>query len=832
MDATAFHRLALAAALLALTGCAVTGAPALNPVEIETVAAPAAELVSGGQARAVIVIPERRQDHDYVNQPYVPEGRGELYQLGIAGMAAQELRRAVAESTGVELQVITADMPLPLDKNLILVGASRATAAFGLDSGRIPDEGFRVEVFPRGVAIIGAPPRQSQEGGLAYNGLYSTLFGAYDFLERFVGARFYYPGPDGVVAPKLSRLVIPPVKYVDYPRYEKRQMIPWDATGLEGKPDFTLQALRYRSGGHGKFGANATWNHTPWNLAANPACPRSLDADGKPRQTTPPMPCYGNPETSRRLLACYDDVLGHRGDMTEWRTTSGGQFFGLPNSGILPFSPPDHPVSCSCANCRALLDPAAPFTSQASPLMGDFVKRLAEAVKAKWPGQTLFWLPYYNYTAAPRGLKLPDNVFAQVCLMYGNSLYGDPRVQQPTKEWIHGWSQATGRPVHVYTYPMWPTLDSPFPYQFPHELRRFTRDFRGEVNGAFLCGPGDGDNAGLRGGLWAYQMPTVYCWFRLMWNPDFNVDAALEEMPRLLYGPAAEPMGRVLAALTNAWEKQDSSKLKDITALGPYHPGSIGKEELYRQTLTPELVKGLRDDLDAAVKATAPGSVFRRRVDLLGDTLRLFFQDYDNFIKGNTGPEPVAAAAYLATAPTLDGKLDEPFWKELQPHYLVNAHLTHARQPPVATMVKLARDAQGLLLGFRMEEPEMGKAVIKPHVFEGNSLEILLSPAPGCVYQFILDSQGNVQDGFRGPPPARREGHPSYKVDVAGDHWTAEVFIPFTALGTDAPSSWRANFIRNRVVSGLPKHVSRWHTRFDKSNFDPNAFAEIKFARR
>lgn len=815
----------------------------LNPVTLEKTKESPSTLILNGKASAVIIIPKRSNDYNYVQQPYVKAGKGKIYRLGISGMAASELQKMLKKCTGVKLPIITAGSQLPKNRTLILVGESELSRKFGISNDDIPSEGFKVEVFSKGVAIIGAQPQHHKEGGLGYNGLYSTLFGVYDFLERFAGVRFYYPGADGVITPKATKLIIPPVKYVDFPRYEKRQMIPWSASGMHPLPDCTINALRYRSGGHGKLGANKTWNHVPFSPCAT-GCPKALDKKGHPQKwrIPPQMPCYGNPKTLAILMKSYDDALHKRGELKEWRTSK-GNIRGFPNSDILPFSPPDRPIQCSCKYCSKLIDERAPFHAQASPLMSDFVERLAKAIKLKWPNKTLFYLPYYNYTSAPADLKFPDNVFVQVCLLYGNSLYSNPKIHRYTNEWIRSWRKTTGRPVHVYTYPMWPKVDSPFPYQYPHEIQKFTRDFRNDVNGAFLCGPGTGGNGpgsgnpGIKGGVWAYQMPTIYCWFRLMWNPDFDVDAALKEMTNLLYGQAAEPMGRIMQTLINCWEKQDSSKLKKILDFGPYRPGKISKEELYNKIITAKHVKQLRKDLNIACKAVPANSVYRRRIDFFGNTLRLFFLDYKTFKQGlNNQQVPTAVASYIVKKTIIDGQLNEAFWEKTPSYYFVNSYLSHNHNPPNKTELKLAYNDSGILLGFRMEEPEITRARTHPQAcFKGNSIEIILEYLPKRIYHFILDSQNNIMDNFRGQKPKRRENYTRRKAFIGKDFWSAEIFIPFKTLDAEmnfkpSKANWKANFIRNRVIFGdMSKHHSRWNTRFKKSNFDSKAFGKIKF---
>ena len=54
-------------------------------------------------------------------------------------------------------------------------------------------------------------------------------WGVYEFLERFVGARWYFPGDAGRFVPKSDGLVVPSTSLEDRPVYPKREI--WPATG-------------------------------------------------------------------------------------------------------------------------------------------------------------------------------------------------------------------------------------------------------------------------------------------------------------------------------------------------------------------------------------------------------------------------------------------------------------------------------------------------------------------------------------------------------------------------------------------------------------------------
>ena len=138
------------------------------------------------------------------------------------GPAVRALKRYVEAATGatvVEDDVRNAARHV--GKLKFLVGESELTRKLGLFAERQEREGYTLATFDGGVAIVGndsslmkdyyrEPQRIWRRGERK-----ATLFGVYDFLERFLGCRFYYPGPDGTIVPKVTDLTLPPCRYSD-----------------------------------------------------------------------------------------------------------------------------------------------------------------------------------------------------------------------------------------------------------------------------------------------------------------------------------------------------------------------------------------------------------------------------------------------------------------------------------------------------------------------------------------------------------------------------------------------------------------------------------------
>ena len=59
-------------------------------------------------------------------------------------------------------------------------------------------------------------------------GAFPTFYAVDDFLERFVGVRFYFPGDAGTVIPSLKKWAVPAIDLADRPDMQTRTMYTYD----------------------------------------------------------------------------------------------------------------------------------------------------------------------------------------------------------------------------------------------------------------------------------------------------------------------------------------------------------------------------------------------------------------------------------------------------------------------------------------------------------------------------------------------------------------------------------------------------------------------------
>lgn len=147
-----------------------------------------------------------------------------------------------------------------------------------------------------------------------------------------------------------------------------------------------------------------------------------------------------------------------------------------------------------------------------------------------------------------------------------------------------------------------------------------------------------------------------------------------------------------------------------------------------------------------------------------------------------------------ATAPTMDGRLDDPAWQRAL--VLADFSLPQTHQPPPKPIeARLAYDARNLYLAVTCAEPDTSKLVSR--VYKEND-DVWTDD---CIEVYIR-TQGNSEDyrqfivnpsGIRGWFKPRQEGEkwqPAFiaKTQLTGGKWRSELTIPFADLGISTPS--------------------------------------------
>ena len=452
-------------------------------------------------------------------------GRRSAYTIVLPGdpsssqvTAAGELRTYVERMTGVELPIATNATPV---RGIFL----------GNGAADLGDDGFRLRA---------TPPHFRIEGGR----IHGTLFGVYDFLERYCGCEWFSPTTSEI--PKKDRLAVP--------------------TTLDDvqKPAFLLRDMNWTD-------QLADWTFTA-KLKMNgfrTIYPEALGGQDHAKDTT----------TGGAIFDSLCPPKKHFKDHPEWFAMVEGKRRGeraqrcLTNRGFLDFLigqmkerirknyprckyysiyPNDFKRNCECADCKALDErggsPSASLVHMANTV--------AEAVAKDYPDVNILTFAYMYTLKPPKGMTIHPNVM--ICYCTDACDFSKPIA---TSKWhgcrefiedFRGWKALTDR-IYIWDYSAnFKYLFQPFEccHVLPENFRLFRE--HGAI-GVFE----EGDHYGH---MCVDEALKTWMIAHLLWNPDQPLEPLLDRFFRGYYGAAADVGRGYYDALVGLETKRDETK--------------------------------------------------------------------------------------------------------------------------------------------------------------------------------------------------------------------------------------------------------------------------------
>ncbi len=421
--------------------------------------------------------------------------------------AAQEFQSLFQRMTGETLP-IQATPPQPTHNIFIGWGKEMEAASVGFSVADLGDEELRIRIRPDNIVIAGGRPR-------------GTLYGVYEFFERYCGVRFltfdhtHVPKPETVTIPCEDHTYTPPFSF-RWSYYHENAAHPDFAARLRCNtvtndeklggvtPQGLINHTFYRYINVEKHGKD----HPEYFALINGE--RRLDVGGGG-----PEPCVSNPEVIQIIA---DGILA--------------DLRANPGRKNISCSQNDNDAYCRCDNCEAINE------REGTPMGSNLylVNKVAEAVEKEFPDVKVGTLSYWYTRKPPKTMKPRDNVQIQLCSIEccttwpldNSNIKKNVEFCRDMEEWgkicddIWVWHYNTN----------FASYDLPFPnlQAIGPNVRFFQRN---NVKGVFMQANGNG-NAGEFSELRNYVMS------RCLWNPELDSWALTEEFCKLHYGPAAE----------------------------------------------------------------------------------------------------------------------------------------------------------------------------------------------------------------------------------------------------------------------------------------------------
>ncbi len=786
--------------------------PALNPVKVKEAADTGTiELLKNSKADFAIVCDSSGEDAALPRRRSVTK-------------AAELFKNVFNRCAGVNVPIIAPDKEAELAKYryLLVVGPNRITEKLGINPAQLPPGGFVVRTFDRGVAVVGydgskmpAAYNHMDPGHYAING---TLNGAYDFVERFLGVRYYYPGY-GTIYPAVTDLNITPCNYEDAPLIQNRYYWQFDrrANGFGWLPEM------------GKFNADEAslidcWRLTEQSRFFSAHVPEPMGwLAAHPKQkdtifyTTPGGYTYYNPNGN---IGNFIDISNlkvadiYLKDIEKYYASNRarsvfGQWYP-PNKDYVGFGNCDTMVNITNETTDKLnLHPPVvnPATGEMSDVTARFHIYLGDGIKKVLPDKRLAVFAYQNYTlppVLPEYRKYPDNVDVSICIYELPCMAPNKEIMQHWKDVLKDWYNVLGsRPVSA----MWAygTINN---YEFgeavvPRYIGQYLREFGKYFGNLQIIYCTDLDYT---------RYYAEYITYRSMWNPEFNVDAALDEQWKLLYGAAAPYVKEFYDLMSERWATVVAQK------------GS--RQSAYNG----QVLSKMEELLQKAVQAVKPDSIEMKRLLIfmkpwpgaIAKARRSFM-----FIKPSYSVKKLAASEKVA----VDGKGEEKLWNNAAAVPFLNLNGTGNIKNPVHG--KLVYDDKALYGLFEFA----GEPRIVPNMWDCSNIELFLAPPDNSEYfQFVFFGDGRVFFGQKTLKPMVTPFNSKwpmpnlkYAVQKTENGWRLEFIIPFPDIKKDVPaaySTWNGNIIFNPMQAD--KEIQAYSLT-NGNNHEVECFGSIKF---
>jgi Domain of unknown function (DUF4838)/Carbohydrate family 9 binding domain-like len=754
----------------------------LNPVRFFTpLTTQKNQLVNNGLSKATIVKCDNSNDSANIN------------------LAAKELQLFIYKSTGAKLSIINEKSYKK--GTAIFLGNCRILKKYNLQLNKLKKEGFYIASIDNGIVIAGRDSKQISPKGYSYSncGERGTLWGVYEFLERFVGVRWYFPGKYGTSIVKKKDLIITPVFLEDAPVFLKRE--------------FQHRSQTSRRLRAGRSTPIKTICHTPKYMHKVYGKNHPEYFALKKNKTRSNALNYSSEKLIKQMF--HDlKIFYTQGSHLAWG------MWHLPTKKMIPISPLDQPIACQCEKCKKLYRKKDGMLGEASNIMGTFLAKFANKAKIQFPDKKVVFVPYQNYTMPPVGISLPDNVVIQLCGMRGIANYKEPQIAKDEQKILDGWKKLTKNKIHTWHYGCWPANNTSAVFFYPHILQKYYKNNRNYIAGTFINTFND----------WDRQHLNYYIWLKLLWNPNFDVDAAINEYSFRMYGKAAKPIRRIITILTDRWEK---IRWKTVPA---YH--NISPSNIHVETFTQTVVNRIKKLLKHAKTLAANDKIVQERIRYIEKPLNTFFQESELFW-GDDNEIKSINAQLVADNIAIDGKLNEPYWENAPKEFLSNS-VKDDNTANNETYVQVLWTKNAVIFGVKMEEPTMNKikatcSARDEAVYSDDCIEFFIDPdgKREKYYQIAINSLGTVFDGYSLNRDFKEWNAKGLKVATFSGkkYWNVEVYIPFSAFKVSPPkinSSWLVNFCRSKMTS--PKALLRLNNiENQKSNHDTLAFSKLNF---
>jgi Domain of unknown function (DUF4838) len=455
------------------------------PAMIRTKDSTVLELVKNGVPQAELIIPAEASAEEKAASRF------------IAGY--------ITKSTGAGIPIVSENKPgNALVK--IYLGSTAMAAKYKGKLDEMLSDGYIID-FPK--------PNTMVIASLSNKGL---DFAAFEFLERYVGIRWLFPGELGEYVPKKLDISVPVNNIIDEPGFISRRISDrrlWSLDHGPGNGDLQKWAYRMRYNSRVKFHHNLAGLLPPSKYTKSH--PEFFPViDGKRH-----LP---SEDISHRYQPCFttdsvdEAVKNIINEFAKVKTNNYTYSLGVNDIGGY----------CECPKCREKNCSGRNFLGleNCSNLYYPWVNKIASRVSQKYPDAKFGLLAYCNVIDPPQNNQVDPHVIPYICHETLSLL--TPSVDKKNDRLLERWKK-TGCQLgwYDYAYGKFYILPRVYPRYLAKVYKRlYDQNVRYYYSEAY---PDDKFTEG----------PKLYVLFKTLWNPNVDVDKLIKEWCECAVGKEA-----------------------------------------------------------------------------------------------------------------------------------------------------------------------------------------------------------------------------------------------------------------------------------------------------
>ena len=658
-----------------------------------------------------------------------------------------------------------------------------------------------------------------------------VLYGAYTFIEKYLGVRWFHAGPEGEYCPATGTLSVPAIDDFESPAIERRMIGAWRGSLTPWSVDDhnrwnRRNKMQYASPQPAGMSREALdlalcGDEKPTgggHVTFEQAVPQKLFAEhpeyfplqgGKRVCKARSQRCLGNPDVQKM-------VVDFGVSLAEYNTLFGVGFHDSTDGW------------CECAECRKLgtyngvykLNTAA--HRFAAKMTSEILKRNPGA-----GGQRILIYSDFRDPLDDPSVRYDGRVKALYCShqrCYVHPL--DDQSGSCNRKYYRellAWRKHCPN-LGIYDYYAYASSPyAPMEYTLARDLKLYRKlglkSFYDDCTNKNLPMPSSN---------WQFY----YVLAKMSWNAELDVEQLMDETYTLYYGKASAPMKRYHALRRELWES------------APGH-ASYGGPCRIGYCLTVEgAEQRLLNFLAEAEKLAGNDGVLKKRIAMDRDFLTRFWIAEAAKIKKLMSGQKDIPVVRADSKITIDGELNEDVWRRAP--LVAGFRTPDGSQPVEATRVKVAYDSGHWYFAIEaMTEHAWSplKAEAKERdsaVYSDDSVEIFLMPPDGDYHHIAVNSLGTVYDAkIR---DVAYESGAEVRAKVLKDRYVIEMKVPVAPMGRKIEDGqvWRMHFYRNcrnlqppkvsegSSPDGTPPHEQ---TRFRRAVIGRSAIRNGEFTR-